>query len=130
MIKKVVAGIIFKDNKILIAQRKGGKHDGLWEFPGGKIEENETPIEALKRELIEELDINVSIKEFFCNTVYDYGDFILDMDCYICELLTNEYDVKLNVHNNFILIKPEKINQEMLLPADIDVLNKIINDLN
>lgn len=128
MIKKVVAGIIFKDNKILIAQRKGGKYDGLWEFPGGKIEKNETVIEALERELIEELEINVSIKDFFCNTIYDYGDFILDMDCYICELLTNEENIKLNVHNNFMLIELDKIKKEMLLPADIDVLEKIINN--
>ena len=130
MIKHVSAGIIFYDNLVLLAQKCGGKYDGLWEFPGGKLEENENAKDALKRELIEELDINIEIEEFLCTIEYNYDSFVLNMDCFICKLLTDKDDIKLNVHSDYCFIDPKEINKEMLLPADIIVLEKLLEYIN
>ena len=81
---KVVAAIIKKDNKILIASRKKGEFAGMFEFPGGKIEPGESGEQALIREIQEELETTIIIEEFFMNVNYKYPTFILDMDCYLC----------------------------------------------
>ena len=95
---KVVAAIIKKDNKILIASRKKGEFAGMFEFPGGKIEPGESGEQALIREIQEELETTIIIEEFFMNVNYKYPTFILDMDCYLCTLKDNH--IKLNDHNS------------------------------
>ena len=79
---KVVAGIIENNGKILCMQRDKGKYDYVsfkWEFPGGKIEEGETNEEALKRELLEEMDLEVDVENHFCDVQYTYPDFKITM---------------------------------------------------
>lgn len=84
---KVVSAIIIDSNKnILSTQRGYGKYEGYWEFPGGKVEKNENDYEALKREIKEELEIEINIETFFKTIEYDYIDFHLTMNCYICSI--------------------------------------------
>ena len=84
----VVADILKnKDNKILIAERGYGEFKGMYEFPGGKIEPGENPEDALKRELLEEMNANIEVESFFYHVHYEYPNFILEMDCYLCHLL-------------------------------------------
>lgn len=78
----VVAAIIRKSNQILIAKRSKGELSDLWEFPGGKIEYNESPQQALKREIYEELEIEIEVKEHLMTIEHDYSNFHLFMDCF------------------------------------------------
>ncbi len=119
---RVVAAIIRKENKILIAKRNYGEFEGLFEFPGGKIELGEIPEEALKREIREEMEVDINVEEFFININYEYPTFILDMDCYLCELLEN--DIHLNDHSE---IKWIDVNEENIewVPADIQIIDKL-----
>lgn len=119
---RVVAAIIRKENKILIAKRNYGEFEGLFEFPGGKIELGEIPEEALKREIREEMEVDINVEEFFININYEYPTFILDMDCYLCELLEN--DIHLNDHSE---IKWIDVNEENIewAPADIQIIDKL-----
>lgn len=85
---KVVAAIIQnKNGDVFIAERGYGFLKGKWEFPGGKVEKGEDDYEALKREIREELDTTLSIGPLFTNVKYDYGDFFLDRNCYLCHIL-------------------------------------------
>lgn len=72
----VVAAIIKRDDQILIAKRGYGEFKGMYEFPGGKIEKGETPEEALKREIKEEMEANIEVDSFICHVHYQYPDFI------------------------------------------------------
>ena len=80
----VVAAIIQHKNEIMIAQRLKGEFAGQWEFPGGKVELNETPQEALKRELMEEMELPIEVHDFLMTAEYDYSTFHLSMNCYMC----------------------------------------------
>lgn len=119
----VVSGIILKDGKILSAQRGGGKYKGKWEFPGGKVETGESPKDALKRELMEEMDVEIEVKEKFISIEYSYPDFNLEMDCYICNLITE--DIKLNYHTDIRWLLPEHLKSVTWLDADIEVIEKL-----
>ena len=122
---KVVAAIIKKDNDILIAQRLKGEFAGQWEFPGGKIEPNETPQEALKRELMEEMELPIKVNDFLLTVEHDYSTFHLSMDCFMCELESEQ--IILHDHS---AIKWISLHDDMKaidwVPADIDVINKVI----
>ena len=85
---EVVAAIIRKGDKIFATQRGYGEWKDWWEFPGGKMEAGETPKEALKREIREELSTEISVDELLCTVEYDYPKFHLTMHCYLCSLLT------------------------------------------
>ena len=122
-IVKVVAAIIKKDNRILTTQRGYGEFKGGWEFPGGKIEENECPQNALKREIFEELSVNIDINEYISTIEYDYPNFHLSMKCYVCSLL-NE-NIVLKEHSNLRWLLIEELNNVEWLPADrvlVDIL--------
>ena len=94
----VTAALLIKNNRILIAKRKhSDKLSGKWEFPGGKIEEGETPEECLKRELKEELNIDISIKDFFIESIYSYPDFKIRLIAYFviwdtCKLIVRDHE--------------------------------------
>ncbi len=90
----VVAAIIIKDNKVFATQRGYGDFKDGWEFPGGKVEEGETPQEALTREIREELAADIRVGELFDTVEYDYPEFHLSMKCYICELVSEEMVLK------------------------------------
>lgn len=117
---KVVAAVIEKDGKILVAQRNKGEFEGLWEFPGGKIENGETEQEALSREIKEEFEINITINEHLITIEHEYSNFHLHMSCYICS--TDNSDFSLHDHYAIKWINPfeKKINW---VPADIKVIN-------
>ncbi|WP_278626928.1 (deoxy)nucleoside triphosphate pyrophosphohydrolase [Thomasclavelia cocleata] len=119
---KVVAAIIKKDNKILIAKRKTGEFKGKYEFPGGKIETGETCEQALIREIYEELEASIIIEKYFMNVYYKYTDYILDMKCYICTLKNNQ--IKLNDHFE---IKWITLNEQNIdwIPADIKIIEQL-----
>lgn len=126
---EVVAGIIERDGKILCAQRSEGKYKYVslkWEFPGGKIEEGETHTEALKRELKEELDIDVDVKEHYIDIQYQYPDFLLNMYCYTCT--TPSTNLKQNVHKNLVWLDREQLHTLDWAPADAPIIDKLMSD--
>jgi 8-oxo-dGTP diphosphatase len=115
---KVVCGIIFKDDKIFISRRKPSKLlGGYWEFPGGKIENNESNEESLKRELIEELQMEVDNVEYFGSSQYDYEEFSIDLIAYTCNL--RNWNFLLTDHDQYDWVRPDEILNRKLAPADI-----------
>lgn len=85
---KVAAAIIKDKNRIFTTQRGYGEFKDGWEFPGGKIEENETPEEALVREIKEELDTTITVEELIDIVEYDYPNFYLSMHCFLCTIVS------------------------------------------
>ncbi len=83
---EVVAAMIRREGLWYATQRGYGRFEGLWEFPGGKIEPGETPEEALRREIREELEVEINVGELLCTVEYDYPDFHLSMRCFLCTL--------------------------------------------
>lgn len=126
---KVVAGILKKDDKVLIARKREGKPlAGLWEFPGGKIEEGETPEESLVRELMEEMEIKISVKDYVGKSIYDYGNGkVIELLGYTAEII--EGDIVLTDHDKYIWVALSEINNYSLAPADIPLVEKMIGNI-
>ena len=120
---EVVAAIIRKEDKIFATQRGYGEWKDWWEFPGGKIEAGETPEEALKREIQEELSTEISVDIFLCTVEYDYPAFHLTMHCYLCSLLTEA--LHLNEHEAAKWLTMEELDSVKWLPADMEVVEKM-----
>ena len=120
---EVVAAIIRKDDKIFATQRGYGEWQDWWEFPGGKMETGETPEEALKREIREELSTEISVDEFLCMVEYEYPKFHLIMHCYLCSLLTEA--LHLNEHEAARWLTKDNLDSEKWLPADLEVVRKM-----
>jgi len=120
---EVVAAIIRKGDKIFATQRGYGDFKDWWEFPGGKMEAGETPEEALKREIREELSTEISVYEFLCTVEYDYPKFHLTMHCYLCSLLTEA--LNLNEHEAARWLTKDELNSVKWLPADLLVIEKM-----
>lgn len=120
---EVVAAIIRKDDKIFATQRGYGDWKDWWEFPGGKMEPGETPEEALRREIQEELSTEISVDKFLCTVEYDYPKFHLTMHCYWCSLVSE--GLHLNEHEAAKWLSIEQIDSVKWLPADIEVVKKI-----
>ena len=120
---RVVAAVIKVEDKIFATQRGYGDLKGGWEFPGGKIEEGETPQEALKREIMEELDTKVKIGNLIDTIEYDYPNFHLLMDCFWCEIVSGE--LKLKEHENAKWLTKEHLDEVEWLPADVILIDKI-----
>ena len=120
----VVAGAIIKDGKVFAAQRgASGKTAFKWEFPGGKINPGETPEQALARELVEELSINVKVHELIYSVVDEYEDVILHIDTYRCSLISGE--PVLSEHINMAWSGKNELDKLNFSPADAPVLAKI-----
>ncbi len=126
-IVKVVAAVIKKDNKIYSTQRGYGEFKGGWEFPGGKIEENETSQEALIREIKEELETVIKVNDLIDTIEYDYPNFYLSMDCFWCEIVSGNL-VLVEAEDAKWLSKEELYSVEWL-PADLGLIEKIKNAL-
>ena len=120
---EVVAAIILKGAKVFATQRGYGDFKDWWEFPGGKIEAGETPEEALKREIREELSTEISVDEFLCTVEYDYPAFHLKMHCYLCSLLTEA--LHLNEHEAAKWLSKYELDSVKWLPADLLIIEKI-----
>ena len=120
---EVVAAIICKEDKIFATQRGYGEWKDWWEFPGGKMEDGETPEEALKREIREELSTEICVDEFLCKVEYDYPNFHLSMHCYLCSLLTDA--LHLNEHEAAKWLTKDELNSVKWLPADLLVIEAL-----
>lgn len=120
---KVVAAVIQNQNKILATQRGYGDLRGGWEFPGGKIEDGESPEEALSREIEEELGCKVSVDHYICNVEYDYPDFHLSMKCYLCSI-SNGHPTLLE-HSDAKWLAKDELYSVDWLPADVFVVDKL-----
>lgn len=127
--KLITAGIIYNENgEILVTQRASNDSCGNgWEFPGGKIEPGEQPTDALLREIQEELEADIEVDSIFDAVFYSYEKFSVFIVFYKCRLINNS-DIKLNVHQNYKWVKPEKINEVEMLPADVPVSKKIAKE--
>ena len=120
----VVAAVIRNtENHILATQRGYGEWKGWWEFPGGKVEANETPEDALKREIREELSANISVERFLNTVEYDYPTFHLSMDCFWVEIVSG--DLVLTEHAAAKWLTKEELDSVEWLPADITLIEKI-----
>lgn len=127
---EVVAGIICYKDEILCMQRPEGLREYTslkYEFPGGKIESGETNVEALKRELMEEMDMQVEVEESdnFLVVNHMYPDVELKMYSYICRVNSKEFVMK--EHVDFKWLKKEELDQLDWATADIDIVNKLMN---
>lgn len=122
---EVVAAIILKDNRIFATQRGYGEWKDWWEFPGGKIEAGETPENALKREIREELSVEINVDEFFCTVEYDYPKFHLTMHCYLCSLVTEA--LHLNEHEASKWLSKDDLDSVRWLPADESIIENFKN---
>ena len=121
---KVVAAIIEQGKKILIARRSYGDLAGFWEFPGGKYEEGETGEQAIKREIQEEFDVEIDVKNYLCTVEHQYDSFYLVMDCFICTLKSEE--MILHDHSAIRWIDPLEENIDWC-PADRKVIKNYNN---
>ncbi|MBQ5559436.1 MAG: (deoxy)nucleoside triphosphate pyrophosphohydrolase [Lachnospiraceae bacterium] len=112
-------------DKIFATQRGYGEFKGGWEFPGGKIEEGETPEQALKREIEEELDTKIEVYDLIDTIEYDYPNFHLSMDCFWCETITG----KLVLKEAAKWLSKDELESVQWLPADLTLVKKIRNEM-
>ena len=120
----VACCLIEYNNKTLICQRNDKKFKDMWEFPGGKIEENETSVEAITREIREELNLIINNPTHIFNVTYNYDDFKLNMEVFKTKIY-NIDNIHNNVHKNYIFIDLKNINQFIMLPADYLILDRL-----
>jgi 8-oxo-dGTP diphosphatase len=130
---RVVAAVIKVVNKqgnpvIYATQRGYGEFKDGWEFPGGKIEAGETPQEALKREIREELDTEISVGPLIDTIEYDYPTFHLSMDCFWAEVVSGNLILK--EHEAAKWLTREELNSVEWLPADVALIDKIAESLS
>jgi 8-oxo-dGTP diphosphatase len=120
---EVVAAIIRKGDKVFATQRGYGDFKDWWEFPGGKMEAGETPEEALKREIREELSTEIGVDEFLCTVEYDYPKFHLTMHCYLCHVESGHLELK--EHEAAKWLHKEELESVNWLPADWDLVKEL-----
>lgn len=117
---EVVAAVIHNKGEYFATQRGYGEFESLWEFPGGKIEEGESRELALKREIQEELGVDIAIEKFLCTTDCDYPEFHLTMHCYLCNIESGE--IELREHKAARWLTVESLDSVEWLPADKEVI--------
>ena len=115
----VVAALIKKDNKVLIARRSTGDPNvfGKWEFPGGKVKENESEEQAIEREIKEEFEMNIKANKFLINNICEYPTKTIDLRLYECDYLSGEFH--LHDHSEYKFVNKDEILKYDLCPADI-----------
>lgn len=111
--------MMFKDGKVFATQRGYGAFKDGWEFPGGKVEAGESPEEALRREIREELETEIHVGELIDTIEYDYPDFHLSMRCYVGEIISG------NLHLVEHEVTADQLDSVAWLPADITLIPKI-----
>ena len=120
---RVVAAVILSEGKIFATQRGYREFKDGWEFPGGKIEDGETKEAALKREILEELDTEITVGELIDTIEYDYTNFHLSMDCFWCEIVSGKLVLK--EHEAARWLDKENLYSVEWLPADVSLIEKI-----
>ena len=120
---EVVAAILRKDNTIFATEKGYGEFKGYWEFPGGKVEPGESLEEALRREIREELQVEIHIEEKFTELDYDYPKFHLTMHCYFCSVLSGK--ITLVEATDARWLTKEELNTVNWLPADISLIEEL-----
>lgn len=122
----VAAAIIKDGDKFLIAKRKKGKHlEGKWEFPGGKIEPNETPEACLARELNEEFGISAEIGSFVAESIFDYGERKIRLLGYKAKYISGKF--QLNDHEEISWVSTKELANYHFAEADLPLVEKIVN---
>ena len=123
---EVVAAIIRdSQNRIFATQRGGGDWKDWWEFPGGKIEPGETPEAALRREIREELDTEITVGELLHTVEWDYPKFHLTMHCFLCTV--ERGSLTLLEHEAARWLAPDELDSVQWLPADWEVIEVLNN---
>ena len=132
-IVKVVAAIIHGQcenpttgesvHKIFATQRGYGEFEGGWEFPGGKVEPDETPEQAIVREIREELDTEIEVERYIDTIEYDYPKFHLSMDCFLCRIISG--DLILKEHEAARWLSKEELDTVDWLPADVTIIDEV-----
>jgi 8-oxo-dGTP diphosphatase len=121
---RVVAAVIANGNQqIFCAQRAYGFLKGKWEFPGGKIEQGETPEQALVREIKEELDTTISVDGFLMNVVYEYPEFILNMDVFASHVVVGRLQIEEGIHSAEAWLNIATLQEEDWCPADQKIVS-------
>ena len=120
---EVVAAIIEREGRIFATQRGYGEWKDWWEFPGGKIDEGESPKEALRREIREELATDIEVGELFTTVEYDYPKFHLTMHCYMCRVVSGKLELLEHVAAKWL--SKEELNTVKWLPADLNLIEML-----
>lgn len=124
---EVVAAIIRDGDKILATQRAYGEFAGGWEFPGGKIEEGESKETALRREILEELEVIIEVDDYLLSVEYDYPNFHLTMHCYFCHVVEGE--INLLEHSAGRWLSKNELESVRWLPADLDIVERLKREM-
>ncbi|PKM93214.1 MAG: (deoxy)nucleoside triphosphate pyrophosphohydrolase [Firmicutes bacterium HGW-Firmicutes-1] len=128
----VTAAIIIEAGEILCMQRNAGKYDYVsfkFEFPGGKVEPDETVEQALSRELKEEMDITISVnpEQFFISVQHQYPDFYITMHSYLCPIDNRTFTRK--EHLAHVWLKPGQLDTLDWAPADLPIVRKLMDEM-
>lgn len=122
---EVVAAVIHDERGCIFATQRGyGDYKDWWEFPGGKMEAGETPEEALKREIWEELETRIVVEQFIQTVEWDYPSFNLTMHCYLCHVESGHLELK--EHEAAKWLSKDELESVIWLPADQEVVQNII----
>ncbi|HNR04555.1 MAG TPA: 8-oxo-dGTP diphosphatase MutT [Bacillota bacterium] len=123
----VTAAAIIRDGKVLIAQRQQGSHmEYKWEFPGGKLEPDETPEECIIREIKEEMDIDIEVDDIYKVVKFKYEEKDILLLCYLCRIIKG--DGKAIECNDFKWVTKDELPGFDFVPADLPIVEKLIND--
>ena len=125
----VTAAVVIQDNKILCVQRNENKYEYIskkWEFAGGKVEKNEQLEETIKREILEELNLNIHVKSFLIQVNHQYPDFKLKMDTFLCEI--NHGELELKEHIDYKWLSVSELHNLDWAAADVPIVEKLIAD--